>query len=206
MSKVQSQASKTVSKLSAAFMDQPWTDKMFYANYIAQTYYYIVHTTKLLQAAKDAATDPELAECIAHHLAEERGHEKWAQNDLKALGFDLKDFPESAVIKQMYGDIYTGIQKSGPAAIFGYAIALEGLSAKVCPMLAPTLHASYGKKAATFITSHAKIDQEHAAESFSILKFFDEAGLRVIADHIVLTEKTYLRFLEGLPKSRHKSA
>jgi len=187
---------KHVARLDKAFMRYDWQSKEAYALYLAQTYRYICHSTKLLAYAAEVANSDELKSCLEHHVSEEKGHEHWVSGDLKRLGFDLKDFPENPETKVLYDQIYEGIKREGPAAIVGYALALEGMSARVCPKLAPELTKMYGSKCSTFIKNHAEIDPGHAAESFEILKYFSDLEKRSIAKYIELSADAYLKFLD----------
>lgn len=194
-----------VPKLDKAVMSYNWENKDAYAYFLAQTYRYIVHSTKLLTYAAEVAKSPELKECLHHHVSEEKGHEHWVAGDLKRLGYKLEEIPENPETKVLYDQIYKGIDRVGPAAIVGYALALEGMSAVVCPKLTPTLLKHYGPKCSTFIKNHGEIDPGHAAESFEILKFFSEKELDAIVEYMDLSTQAYLTFMEKI-KAKHATA
>lgn len=204
MSQLKTKLEKSVKALTEAAVDQPWETKEWYAEYLAQTFYYITHTTKLLKFAADHAKNPELKECLMHHVSEENGHEHWAAKDLKNLGYDLKQFAESKLTADLYGRIYDGIKKHGPAPIIGYAMALEGMSANACPKVAPILIKKYGEKCSTFIKNHAVIDQEHAKEGVNILAFFNEKEMEIIAEYIDLSTKAYTEFLNSIGREKYR--
>jgi hypothetical protein len=206
MKQVKAAFEKNVAMLDSYFMSLPWNDKEFYAKYLAQTYYYIIHSTKLLKFAADHSKNPELTECLLHHVSEENGHEFWALGDLKKLGYKIEAFPEETSTKDVYGAIYRGIETYGPAAIVGYAIALEGMSAKVCPQLAPILIEKYGLKCSTFIKNHGEIDKGHSEESFKILKFFTPQEMNTIAEFIGSSSQGYLKLLQNLSKRHAQTA
>jgi len=204
MSQFKTKLEKSVNVLTESAVNRPWEVKEWYAEYLAQTFYYITHTTKLLKFASEHAKNPELRECLLHHVKEENGHEHWAAKDLKNLGYDLKSFPESKLTQGLYGQIYDGIKKHGPAPIIGYAMALEGMSANACPKVAPILIEKYGEKCASFIKNHAVIDQEHAKEGVNILAFFNDMDMAVIADYIDLSTKAYVEFLDSIGRQEKR--
>lgn len=198
MNKVKKTYQASIGALTDRFMDNPWEDKEFYAQYLAQTYYYVCHSTKLLKYAADHCNNPELKECLLHHVKEELGHEQWCLKDLKNLGYDIKSFPESRVTRSMYQAIYDGIDKMGPAPIIGYAIALEGMSADVCPRLAPILIKNHGEKSSVFIKNHAVIDQQHAAEGYDILKYLTDDEQEIVCQFIKSSCKAYIQFFDDM--------
>ena len=185
---------ENVTKLEEGFLAFPWDNERAYAAYLAQTFYYVTHSVKLLEYAANVA-DPELKECLLHHVEEENGHEKLALNDLEKLGYSLEDFPESPESKEMYEAIYKGIDDHGPAPIIGYAMALEGLSARQCPRVAEILIDKYGRNKSTFIKLHGDVDPGHMEDSFEVLKFFNEDDYRIIERFIVESSERYLSFL-----------
>jgi len=198
MDKVKQTYEANIGALVDRFMNNPWDNKEFYAEYIAQTYYYVCHSTKLLKYAADHCDHPELKECLLHHVKEELGHEQWCLKDLINLGYDIKMFPESRVTRAMYQALYDGIDKMGPAPIIGYAIALEGMSASVCPPLAPILIKNYGDKSAAFIKNHAVIDQAHAAEGYDILKYLTRDEKEIVCQFIKTSCKAYIKFFDDM--------
>jgi hypothetical protein len=206
MDQIKQAYEQNVAKLDQAFMAYDWRNRDAYAEYLAQTYRYICHSTKLLAYAADVAKGGELKECLKHHVAEETGHEHWVAGDLKRLGYNIKDFPENPQTKDLYDSIYQGIKQEGPAAIVGYALALEGMSARVCPKLAPELTKMYGAKCSTFIKNHAEIDPGHAAESFNILKYFSENEKSAILKYMEMSTKAYLRFLAEISTIKKNAA
>src|SRR5262245_13457821 len=74
----------------------PWAHREAYAAWLAQTYYYVSHSTRLLALAASrytVADDAFHLRCL-EHLREEKSHEKLATADLKALGKTAREYPE----------------------------------------------------------------------------------------------------------------
>jgi hypothetical protein len=198
MNKVKKTFDDNVGALNSLIMNQRWQDKDFYAYWSSQHYFYISHSHPLLKHAIANCNNLELKKCLEHHAKEEKGHEKWCLADLKALGRDIKGYVEAPQTKALYEEIYEGVNEFGAAAIIGYAIALEGMSAMVCPPLAEILTPLYGAKAVTFISNHAKIDQEHAKDGYDILKFLDEKEQAVVAKFIISSIEAYKAYVNNL--------
>lgn len=195
---VMGQFERNIGPLEKAFTEFPWESKQAYAAYLANTYRYISHSTKLLAFAAEHAKSAELKNCLLHHVSEEQGHENWALTDLKRLGYDISQFPELPQAKALYDTIYEGIKRHGPAAIIGYAIALEGLSARKCGEIASRLIKTYGPKCSTLIKNHGDVDPGHFGESREILKFFDDREKAVIVRFMKDSIDRYQAFLNAL--------
>lgn len=198
MNEVIKEFKSSLPNLESTFVNFPWELRPAYAEYLAQTYQYIQHSTKLLAHAAEKTKNSELKECFLHHVAEEVGHENWAKNDLKALGYDLSDFNELPQTNTLYSQIYDGIDEHGPAPIVGYSLALEGLSAKRCPEIAKRLIETYGKRCSTLIYNHGEIDQDHFSSAFDILRYFNDDELKVVQEFLVLSVESYTAFLEQI--------
>lgn len=185
-------------RLEQAFIDFNWEDEKTYAQYLAQTYRYITHSCQLLRYAAENTKNEALRECLYHHDAEEDGHENLALNDLKRLGYSLDEIPELPVTQQIYGIIYKQIDSHGPAAIVGYALALEGLSARRCPEIAKRLINRYGALKSTLIKLHGDVDPGHIHDSFNVLQHFSEAELDIVAQVMMESVNRYVEYLAAL--------
>src|SRR4051794_23231768 len=78
--------------------DFPWGDRRAYADWLAQTYYYVHHSTRLLACAAARFPTDERGDGLHHrfgkHMSEEQKHEKLCVHDLKGLGTSVVDWPE----------------------------------------------------------------------------------------------------------------
>lgn len=185
-------------RLERAFVNFPWENKAAYVEYLSQTYKYIQHSTKLLLFASTKTMDLELKNCFLHHIKEETGHENWAKNDLKNLGFTTDNITELDETIDLYNEIYLGIEKFGPAPIIGYAMALEGVSARKCPEIAMRLINKYGAKCSTLIKNHGDIDPEHLKDSHEVLRFFKDTELKIIEEFMTKSTDSYIKFLDTI--------
>src|SRR4051812_16609202 len=95
-------------KIDGPMINYPWEKPDYYAAFLAQFYYFLVHATRLLclSGARFSVKEDALHLFCLDHCQEEKNHELLALNDLKHLGYDIKDFPESPNIAQMYQSQY----------------------------------------------------------------------------------------------------
>src|SRR5690606_6134196 len=95
-------------------------------------------------------TRRDLHDKLLKHLSEERGHDLMLLNDLKHLGFEVTAIPELPATTSLYQSQYYYFDRENPAAHFGYAFYLEGLSARFGGEIAQNMRGKYGPNTATF--------------------------------------------------------
>jgi thiaminase len=162
------------------FDDLPFENIEFYKNYMAQTYYFVIHSVKLLQLAHDHTTEKNLKDTFLKHIQEELGHEKMAQQDLRKMGFEVEQIPELQATKDLYSQIYDSIP-SEPLSIFGYATCLENLSAKYGRIITDRVKQASGKQDITyFLDYHFKADQDHTQSGVEFFSSLNKKDLDVV--------------------------
>lgn len=174
-----------------------------YAQYLAQTYYFVCHSTRLLalSAARFTAAQEALHRRFIAHMAEEKGHHLIASADLKKLGYDINQIPELATTKILYETQYYKIEYLDPTALFGYILALEGISVTRGKDLYPTLEAKFGKQTTGFLRVHAEDDVEHLDTAFEYINQLEPSQIALIKDNFTQTCQMYGFFLDGITKN-----
>jgi thiaminase len=98
--------SECVADLSAATDQFPWEERAAYADWLAQTYYYVRHTTRLIACAAARFPLDERGNSLHHrfatHMGEEKKHEQLAVHDLRQIGAAIEDLPEHASTRMFY--------------------------------------------------------------------------------------------------------
>src|SRR6218665_1042029 len=82
-------------RMAAHFDAIDWRDPHYYANWLAQTYYYVCHSTRVLAAAAARChiDKDKIHMQLIQHAKEEKSHEKLATADLSAMKKKVTDFP-----------------------------------------------------------------------------------------------------------------
>jgi pyrroloquinoline quinone (PQQ) biosynthesis protein C len=166
----------------------PWDNREFYANYLAQTFFYVRHSTRMLATSAGRLSyeaQQNLHIRFLKHLGEEAGHEKLALNDLKALGYNIEDFKELDATRFFYETQYYKIEHKDPLAIMGYILYLEVLAQFVCPPLTQKITQLYGKKTATFLLVHGEEDPHHVEEAQKLIASLPPQALTVITENLL---------------------
>lgn len=190
-----------IAKTMEHIKDCDWKNKNFYADYIAQTFHYVKHSTRLLAlSASRLNYEEEQAYHLRFisHLKEESNHEKLALNDLKHLGFQIEDMPELSSTRLFYEPQYYKVEHERPLALMGYILYLEALAQKACPSLVEELSSKYGNRCATFFHVHGEEDPEHVAAALKLIGTLSTNDLESIHKNLLQSAVAYNGMLSEL--------
>jgi hypothetical protein len=154
---------------------QSWDDPEFYREYLAQTYYFVTYSCRMLAMAA-SLTEParkEFYKRALHHISEEAGHENLALADLKKMGGKLEDHPESAVTRSMWECQFYKIQRQ-PTSLLGYVLALEYVSARAREVRV-RLGQLWGEECVNFARVHADEDPDHVDKAIHQIESLPES-------------------------------
>lgn len=156
----------------------PWESERHYGTWCVQTYKFVYHTVPLLEKTASSVTGP-LKEILQHHRSEELGHEKFAQRDAAFFGRDCLAESEMAETLSLYKYLLSA-KEDLLESLFGYAFALENISATYCGYMADRVLKKQHKEPvknhlanvpASFLTLHAAVDVEHTESSWDCLQY-----------------------------------
>jgi pyrroloquinoline quinone (PQQ) biosynthesis protein C len=146
-----------------------------YVAFLTEAYHHVKHTVPLLQACK-AALPPHhawLNDAMDEYVEEERGHEEWILDDIRACGADadaVRNGQAGHAAEVMVAYAYDTIHRRNPLAFFGMVHVLEGTSVSLALMAADHIQQPLHLPDAAFsyLRSHGTLDQEHTAH-FALL-------------------------------------
>lgn len=175
----------------------PWEDKQAYSAWVAQTYYFARHTTRLLAlaGARTPFEAPDFHTRFLAHCAEERGHDKLLVNDLKNLGSKMEDWPEMPGTCALYQTQYYYVEHESPMAFFGYILGLEALAAYFGDYMNKRIEEAWGPRAAHFIRVHAEEDVGHTDEALQKIASLSAADQKVVLQNLRQTLCYYEQML-----------
>lgn len=197
---LQQTANEEMAKTKEYMLGYPWEDPKAYAMWLAQTYYMVSHSTRLvaLAGAYVKLGNESLHARFVDHSREERGHQAVCISDIQALGYQLNDFPKTFQAQAMYQIQYYWIQHQGAASFFGYTLSLECLAEKFGPELASRVLKAHGPKASKFLKLHSEDDQEHTQEAYRHLKNLSVEEAVVATENLILSAEIYRSMLIDL--------
>ncbi len=138
-----------------------------YLDFLTQAYHHVKHTFPLLALAASMTRDERYQTGLLEYMNEERGHEKWILDDIRAMGGDAEAVARGkpgVPCQAMVAYCYYSIQWISPYAILGMVHVLEGLSVELAHKLAGAVQRSLvtdGKSGFSYLNSHGGLDVEH---------------------------------------------
>ena len=142
-----------------------------YINYLTQAYHHVRQTCPLLAAAlgRCGSNDAVLRDALIEYIDDEKGHEKWILNDIRAIGGQEAvdraiSYEGDQAVRVMVGYVYYAIDRISPYAILGMVHVLEGTSVDIASLAADSIAKRLGiptTKGFSYLTSHGAVDLEH---------------------------------------------
>jgi pyrroloquinoline quinone (PQQ) biosynthesis protein C len=178
----------------------PWADKMALGDYLAQTYYYVNHSERLLAIAAGLMTedDRKIQRRFFHHLGEENAHDLLAKKDLENLGYKLEDFPERVETRIFWETQYYKIEHEDPCALMGYILLLEDVASEVCLWMYQEITKYHGKKCGTFLRVHGEEDPGHVGEAMKVIESLSSERQLKIFQNLYQSEVAYCQMLSAI--------
>ena len=189
---------RSVAAMSEAIRSYPWENKKAYAEFVAQTYYYVCHSIRLLAVAagRFSQEDQGLHRRFLKHAEEENSHELMALRDLQKLGFKIEDFPEFPETKSMYEIQYFKIEHIDPVSLMGYILVLETMAGRDFKWLKEKLSPLYGKDCIKFVQVHADDDPDHIEKALEVVNNLKPERLNEINTSMEQSALLYIGLLE----------
>ena len=186
-----------IDRVVAALVEPDWTRKEAYADFLAQIYYYVAHTTRILAAAgsRFPLDRQDLHQRCMSHAAEEKSHELLSYADLKTLGYRPEDFTELPATKCLYRSAYYLIERVSPMSLVGYAYFLEWLAVAGGSRLLEIVEPLYGKNAVKHLHVHAKEDPHHIVVVEEMLERLPAADRACIEESIATAATEFERMI-----------
>lgn len=169
-----------------------------YLAFLTEAYHHVKHTFPLLALAASRTSDERFQDALVEYMEEERGHEKWILDDIRAMGGDaeaVRTGQPRPACRLMVAFSYYAIEHVSPYAMLGSVHVLEGMSVLLADQLAGTLAQSFGVTDGagfSYLTSHGSLDQEHVAFFRKVVDgITDPAVQDIVIDHSRMFYRLY---------------
>ncbi len=151
-----------------------------YLAFLTEAYHHVKHTFPLLAFACAKTRDEGYQTALGEYMNEERGHEKWILDDIRAMGGDADAVARGKPgipCQVMVGYAYYSIEWVSPYALLGMVHVLEGLSVMLAEKVAGAVQRSLGARDAagfSYLSSHGALDVEHTALFRKLIDGFED--------------------------------
>jgi hypothetical protein len=190
---------RCVAQLGAAVDAFPWEERAAYTDWVAQTYYYVRHSTRLLALAAARFPMDKRGNALHHrfaaHMNEEKKHEQLALHDISQLGSSIESLPERSSTRTFYEPQYYKIEHIHPVALFGYILPLEAIGPLCGKRIMPRVTTAHGGQCVAFLKLHVEEDVEHVAKALEIVAGIAAEEQAVIQQNLVQTSYSYAAML-----------
>jgi len=105
--------------------------RSLYLDFLAEAYHHVKHTFPCWPWPPHALRTCAIQDALVEYMEEERGHEQWILNDIRALGGDpdmVREGQGGPACRIMVGYAYYAIEHISPYAFLGSMHVLEGMS------------------------------------------------------------------------------
>lgn len=197
MTPIEKRARECIKYMEGVCLELPWENKGAYADWLAQTYFYTRHATRVLAKAayKCRIEEEPLHKIFLKGINEEKDHERMATSDISHVGLRLEHFKEYAETSAYYQTLYHLIDYNGPYALLGYFVTLEGLGAIGSDKLYDRIVNTHSEAAASFVKVHARIDTRHFAEGIARLNSLNKQQLEIVNHGLDLSTELYCNMI-----------
>lgn len=154
-----------------------------YVAFLTEAFHHVKHTVPLLQACKAAlpAHHAWLAPALDEYVEEEKGHEEWILDDIRACGADaeaVRHGQPGHAAEVMVAYAYDTIQRRNPLGFFAMVHVLEGTSVSLALLAADSIQKPLNLPDAAFsyLRSHGTLDIEHTAHFQLLMDRIEDPG------------------------------
>lgn len=172
-------------------------DKDIFGEWLAQTYFFVRHSTALLGHAMPHLRNDELRHHFEKHMGEETRHDLLALKDIERLGKNIRDFREMNLTKAFYHSQYYRITFEHGTALLGYILFLEGLAVTWGKVVYEELKDIH-KNSMLFIKVHVEEDVHHLEGAIETIMKLSPEEQECIRDNLKFTNEMYRRILQGI--------
>lgn len=185
----------SMESFSGSFATDLFQDQEIYAQWLAQTYFFVRHSTSLLGYALPYLKDEKLRHHFEHHLSEEERHDMLALKDLEKLGKNIRDYTEFISTQAFYQSQYYRISFEGATSLLGYILFLEGLAVNWAKESYLNIQQTH-KGSLLFLKVHAEEDPHHLDEVIKTIGTLSDLEQESILRNLKYSQSIYGQMMQ----------
>lgn len=190
------------------FYNFNWKNKQIYCNFLAQSYYYICHSARLLATAagRCSLNEQELFKRMSKYVGEELSRENLCLRDLKVLGKSIKDFPELPITAAFYQSQYYKVEHNSPSELMGYIYALETTAYRVgSKVINDKLKEIYNPFSYSYLQSLTNEDVSYVEEAKRVISNLANDQKDSVLKNIIFTSELFIELLNQIEAKSNES-
>lgn len=154
-----------------------------YRAFLHDLYHIVWHFCPTMAAAASRCGDEfrQVRYELYERLEEEKNHETWVLDDIKAIGGDIervRTHLPSPSVQGMVGFNYYCADRAHPCAILGMLYSLEVIASAYAATISQAIAKAIGRDVDgpgfRFLMSHSAMDQDHVAKLNALVKTIDD--------------------------------
>ena len=189
-----------VERIYQVVKDYPWASRPAYAQWMAQTYFYTRHASRV--SAHAALRTPMEREELHHHLVgtlvNEKDHPPMLLRDLDELGYRIDDFSEHPLTSCIYQTLHYQIDTVGPFALIGYFFVIEGIAAQHGQEILDRVQLAYAGQGQSFLAEHVRADAEHYPQAQAFVGSLAATELAIVVRCATLAASLYCYMIDAI--------
>lgn len=198
---IQKELNLLLSEFRRSFPPSMLKDKDVYADWLAQTYYYVIHSTSLLGYSLPHLKSMDLKRHFEKHLGEETRHDLLAVKDMERLGYSMDQYPEHAITQALYHSQYYRIQFEGGTSLLGYILFLEAMAVHWGKEAYDVIKDTH-KHSVLFLKVHAEEDPHHVDNAIGAIMKLSELEQAAIVRNMRYSYEIYSEMLSVMFKKQ----
>jgi pyrroloquinoline quinone (PQQ) biosynthesis protein C len=157
-----------------------------YLELLADLYHVVWHFCPVMGSASSRLDDDfrDVRFLLYEKIAEEKGHEEWVLNDIRALDGDIDRVRKSSMrtpVEAFIGYNYAVADRHHPVAVLGMLYTLEVIASVYAGRVAQSARDKIGAKGPegfTFLESHSTMDADHLAQLKDVIKTIERPDVQ----------------------------
>jgi pyrroloquinoline quinone (PQQ) biosynthesis protein C len=179
-----------------------------YLAFLTEAWHHVSHTVPLMRACREALPSrlDWMHAAFDEYIEEERGHDEWILDDLRAAGGDparVRLGRPAPATEVMIAYAYDGIARGHPLSFLGMVHVLEGTSVALALAAADRIQSGLGLPDGAFryLRSHGTLDVEHTSHYADLVDRLEaEADREAVVHGARMFYRLYADLFRGLPR------
>jgi len=180
---------KTMEEFKKNCHPQSFRDPQVYQEWLAQTYFFVRHSTALLGYSLPYLKNDDLRHHFEKHLGEETRHDSIALKDLPLMNRNINEFRPLHATEAFYQSQYYRIQFEGGTSLLGYILFLEGIAVHWGKEVYTVVQKYH--KGIHFARIHVNEDPIHLEGALKTISSLSEDQQMAILNNLKFTQHMY---------------